>query len=115
MIGAPCRGTAFLYSGRPDPEWTITATQLLRLTKLWKQLPAGGIPPPKAPPLGYRGCAVRCESGEEWFAYQGVASLLRRAHPPEYRVDDKRHFEREVLETAPPGALPEPLLDFAGV
>jgi len=109
MRRARCTGTAFVYSGRPDPEWPITAKQLQVLMRLWKQLPASRIPPARAPPLGYRGCAVRCPSGEEWFAYEGIASLTRRSHRLAFRRDKERHFERKVLESAPPGAIPDTL------
>jgi hypothetical protein len=109
MTHPPCTGTAFIYSGRPDPEWPISAERLTTITRLWENLPPSKAPPKRAPPLGYRGCAVRCEWGEEWFAYEGVASLTRRPHGPVYRLDNERHFERTVLESAPPGAIPEAL------
>jgi len=107
MTGARCSGTAFLYSGRPDPQWPIAAKQLQRLTLLWKQLPTHQTPPPAAPALGYRGCAVRSATGERWFAYGGVVSLTGGTHRPEYRLDAKRQFEGYVLATAPPGEIPD--------
>jgi len=102
-----CSGTVFIYSGRPDPEWLVAPGQLRLLRELWERLPPSDTPPRRAPLLGYRGCGVRCASGEEWFAYEGIASLTRRPHRPDHRRDVERRFERQILKSAPPGTIPE--------
>lgn len=108
MTQGHCIVTVLIFSGRPDPHWEIERGRLEELKRLWERLPQSSTPPPRAPPLGYRGCTVDCTSGDRWFGYEGVVSLKgrgsARAH---YRLDIERLFERAVLETAPVGALPK--------
>jgi hypothetical protein len=99
--------TVLVYSGRPDPHWEIEGDRLEGVKKLWEGLPPSSTPPPRAPLLGYRGCAVHCTSGEQWFGYEGVVAFKSGATGRAgYRLDPKRLFEKAVLETAPAGALP---------
>jgi hypothetical protein len=107
MTRSRCTGTAFVYSGRPDPQWQITDKQLETLKEVWEQLPASRIPPPRPPPLGYRGCAVQCTSGELWSAYGGVVAFRHGVGRSQRRLDKERRFERALLETAPANSLPE--------
>lgn len=106
MTGARCTATARIYSGRPDPEWSLDAEQLATLRRLWRRLPPATSGPPPAPPLGYRGAAVRCASGDRWSAYRGVATFQRGAARPQHREDPGRRFEHAVLATAPADSLP---------
>ena len=101
-----CTATALIYSGRPDPEWEIDNEQLETLKRIWQQLPPSKIPPPAPPPLGYRGAAIRCTSGEEWFAYRTIVTFARGASRPKHRVDDQRRFKQTLLGTAPVNVLP---------
>jgi hypothetical protein len=105
-----CVATASLFAGRPDPEWMIDDAQLDTLLGIWRGLAASAAGPPAPPPLGYRGCALRCANGDEWHAYGGVATQGRGNRPPEHRTDVGRRFERALLATAPAGALPDGLL-----
>ena len=94
-----------MFSGRPDPVWTITERQRASLIRLWTRLGPTRERQPTAPSLGYRGAELACPSGERWFAYGGVASLtVNRIE--ELRADPKRAFERAILETAPRGMVP---------
>jgi hypothetical protein len=103
-----CIATVLVNSGRPDPHWQIDDGRLEVIRRLWARLPPSSAPPPRAPLLGYRGCAVQCTSGEQWFGYEGVVAFKSGATAPAgYRLDPRRLFEKAVLESAPVGALPK--------
>jgi hypothetical protein len=91
-----------LYSGRPDPEWEVGA----HLAERWNDLPPLTGDPPAPPPLGYRGVTLTGPQGERYEAYGGAVVRDRR----ERRADPGRAFERAVLDSAPPGLLPEGLV-----
>lgn len=95
---------ARVFSGRRDPEWPIAPELGERLAALWATLPPAAEPKPKPPPLGYRGSFLRRRDGAEWRAWGGVVE--RGPEPGEAREDRDRVFERQLLESAPAGALP---------
>jgi hypothetical protein len=106
MSKAQCIATALIYSGRPDPEWNIDRWQLKGLKEIWQELPSSKVGPPAPPPLGYRGAALHCPSGEEWYAYGRIVTLKRGASRAKHRADDESRFEQTLLSTAPKSALP---------
>jgi hypothetical protein len=93
------RATARLYSGRPNPEWDVDDELATRFDAL---PPLEGNPPPPAPPLGYRGVALVAGDGTLIEAWGGAVTRGGR----ELRADPGREFERAVLASAPPGAVP---------
>jgi hypothetical protein len=105
-----CTGAAFVFSGRPDPEWQVPADAGTRLRAIWSGLTPGAPALPAAPALGYRGCALRCPPGDEWRAYGGVVSHAAGSGAVDHRSDPERTFERLLLSTAPGGTLPPSLL-----
>ena len=100
-----CRATASIFSGRPDPQWSVPASTANRLKRLWRQLDAAEGPAGRAPALGYRGVTLECAAGDSWFAYGGTVSRGR-----EHRRDPERRFERELLQSAPAGLIPAAVL-----
>lgn len=50
-----------IFSGRPNPAWTLSAAEAAALARLLAQLPPGAAP--KAVGLGYRGFVVSDGSG----------------------------------------------------
>lgn len=95
---------AGLFSGRPDPAWTLAPDVAAEFRQRWRQLAlrddAGDWP---VPPLGYRGCHV--SNGDlQWRLFAGRARLTQAGALRESRLDPRRALERWVLETAP-GAL----------
>jgi hypothetical protein len=101
---------ALMYSGRPDPKWTVPESQADALLVLWDQLPLypGWSEPP--PRLGYRGCWLHAPDGRRWIAHDRVVVLLAprdadasRSTVSDVRRDDQRAFERALLGTAPAG------------
>jgi hypothetical protein len=99
-----------IFSGRPDPTWTIGADEAKRLKALWKSLEPYKGPLPRAPVLGYRGVFLRDSAGRDWFAYGGGVTL-KTARGAESRRDLERKFEAQLLSSAPPNALPPQLID----
>jgi hypothetical protein len=101
-----------VFSGRRDPTWQLPASSARRLETLWQQLQPLEGAPPKPPPLGYRGCFASDPAGRLWEAYRGAVALLGPGGR-EVRRDPSRAFERLVFESAPPGVLPEGLVEVA--
>ena len=106
MSDSACTASASLYSGRPDPEWPVHDARVKALERMWDALAPSATGPRQAPPLGYRGSALRCSSGHVWFAFDGVATHRQGNGPSEHRIDGGRRFEQALLDTAPTGALP---------
>ena len=89
-----------IFSGRPDPIWTINEETAGKLLRVW-----GGLMPHRGPiltppGLGYRGCFLQeRQLDRRWEAYEGVVSL-----GAEIRSDPHRSFESALLNTAPPNS-----------
>jgi hypothetical protein len=101
--------TASIYSGRPDPEWTVPADVAGRLASAWDRL--SDVPERRQaepPGLGYRGCTLTAPDGRRWHAYGGVV-VLRAGALHQAREDVDRAFEKALLATAPAGAIPASL------
>lgn len=88
--------TMNIYSGRPDPKWTLSQADLATLLTRLDALPeARGEAPASHAALGYRGLSVTfsggaaAEFGAGRITLDGGASL----------VDDKRALERWLVET----------------
>jgi hypothetical protein len=89
---------AELFSGRPNPVWTISRRTAGKLLRLWDRLAPHCGAKPTPPGLGYRGCFLEeHQSDRRWEAYAGVVSL-----GTEIRSDAHRAFEKALLNTAPP-------------
>ncbi len=108
---APWQGGASLFSGRPDPTWSVSARAARHLEAIWEKLEPTSAPLPTAPPLGYRGCFVRDPRGRQWYAYGGRV-LLTTGGASETRADPNRQFEKTLLESAPADILPANFLTF---
>ena len=93
-----------LYSGRPDPSWTLTDAQSAELTRLLGSLPSAFGDPAEGG-LGYHGFyIVPGEAGRAdrtLVAYRGAVADLGSGSRP-YRLDAKRTVERYLLETGRP-------------
>ena len=98
------------FSGRRDPHWPLDAEVARRLEALWEELEPLAATAPEPPPLGYRGVEVRDPSGRCWEAYRGAVTSAG-----ERRADPDRAFERLILDTAPPSAVPAQVRELAGL
>lgn len=98
-----------MFSGRPNPRWSVGHAIVGELLAAWDRLSPGRGPAAELPPLGYRGCALRAPDGRVWLAAAATVTLCRpgQAAADEVVRDDPGHaFERRLLGTAPPGLLP---------
>ena len=102
------QGRCALFSGRPDPVWTVSQRDAASLARIWSRLLPHTGPAVRPPALGYRGCCVS-GAGGEWCVYRGVVTHTD-AERQEVRRDADREFERSVLASAPPALLPMALL-----
>jgi hypothetical protein len=102
---------ASLFSGRPDPVWTVDAAIASRILARWPELSPTHDPAPVPPALGYRGSFLRNPEGHEWRAFGGIVET-DHGGARDARRDDARTFEKAVLATAPEGRLPENLMLF---
>lgn len=100
-----CIGEASIFSGRPDPTWNVGGDVVKKLEAIWMALDHWSGEHPSAPPLGYRGCFLRCTPDIEWFAYKGIVTL-KTPKVSESRIDKDKDFERVLLSSAPKGLLP---------
>lgn len=98
-----------VFSGRPDPTWSLSEEIGTKLQQLYEAMESYEEPAPSAPPLGYRGAFLRDDAGHEWSAYHGVVTLTEPNHT-EARRDSGRQFERAIIDSAPQGLIPPPLL-----
>ncbi len=100
---------AIIFSGRPDPTWTINAETARELQQVWINLQPWSGKAPSAPPLGYRGCFLRSGEGREWFVFGGMVTR-KGVGGSESRLDKEHFFEKLLLNSAPPGLLPASFL-----
>ncbi len=101
-----------LFSGRPNPRWSLSAEQVEELARRLAELPAAE--PPTAPPaLGYRGLELTNPEGAADLPrririYAGVLSVTREGSTLHFR--DESLIEQWLIEQA--RALGLPLPDF---
>lgn len=100
-----CQAEALVFSGRPNPTWTVAEGVVKKLEEIWRSLAPALPEMPPPPPLGYRGCLLRCGPDLEWLAYKGTV-MRKTGTKREYRQDADREFEKLLLGSAPPGSLP---------
>ena len=95
-LGAQARAvvTMNIYSGRPDPTWTLEGGDLAELMTRLDALPEAQGAPPASGALGYRGLTVSFPDGQELQTAAGRAAIGAAA------FDDKgRGFERWIVGT----------------
>lgn len=90
-----------LYSGRPNPSWSLTPDEVSQLVERVGGLaPAAGVEPPGR--LGFRGLRFRLYAkGREIASAESFDGHLRFQDPPGPRhlADPGRELERWLLET----------------
>lgn len=104
----PWIGGASVFSGRPDPIWSVDRDVARRLEEIWDSLEPWSGEQSTPPILGYRGCFLRAPEGHAWLAH-GELVTLEAAGGPDSRRDRARAFELLLLSSAPEGMLPPTL------
>ena len=97
------RVEADLFSGRPNPAWTLDAAEAEDLADLLRLLPPGGAAP-EPPGLGYRGMVVRGVEAAlpgctELRLFRGAAAAECAAGPRTF-TDRERAVERWLVDSA---------------
>jgi len=93
--------TLGIYSGRPDPAWTLSDGEAGGLRMLVESLPIATAVPPEGG-LGYHGFLVRIADdsggGSIYLVYDGVVSLAGSGRRDVW-LDPSREVERFLLRT----------------
>ena len=105
------KGSALLYSGRPDPEWEIEDVPAVNLVKYWASLPKLNYSFETSSALGYKGCCLISDNNLKWYAYKEVVCLYVNDEALESRKDSNRIFEISLISTAPAGVIPSTFVD----
>ena len=106
----PSEASALIFSGRPDPIWTLPAALTRQLLDLWNQAKPVQQMPSLRTGLGYRGCTWRM-ADDEWIACDGTITRYRKGNAVESRADVGRKFERLLIGSCPGDAVPAQFLD----
>jgi hypothetical protein len=108
---AVAQATLDVFSGRPNPTWTLTAAETKelqgRLARLATKLPAA----PDVPDLGYRGVQLTLGAMELSVARGGVS--IQQGGTVTHLADAGRQLERWLVQTAQGKVSPD-ILKIAG-
>ena len=98
-----------VFSGRPNPEWTLTAAEAAELEAMTASLPVAAALPPPFDGLGYRGIVARNPADPGWslVAFRDTVRVLT-PEGSEVRADPDATVERWLLGTA--GGAVDPAL-----
>lgn len=83
-----------VYSGRENPEWSLSPAQTEDLMRRFKELPVVADGPVPFDGLGYRSVSAELDGGSEIVANRGL--VVRGA---EKRLDAGRAFESWLVAT----------------
>jgi hypothetical protein len=91
--------TALLFSGRPNFEWILTASQQKSWMKLWEEaaLSKTGLEQPSI--LGYTGCRLQYNKHSHWQLYNGSVLFYEDGKIVSKKDEDKK-MELFLLNTA---------------
>ena len=90
-----------IFSGRPNPEWILTATEAAELEAMTTSLALAETPPLPFNDLGYRGIIVTDPERVGWslVVYRDTVRL-RTSEGTTVRVDPGGTVERWLLDTS---------------
>ena len=94
-VALPVKVTLGVYSGQPDPVWSLTGEEAAGLERLLAMLPDGTDTPPVGG-LGYHGFTIE-RPRSTLIAYQGVVASPGEG-PRTVKADPTRSVERYLLE-----------------
>lgn len=92
--------TAFMFSGRRNPLWKLSAAQAEEWLTKWNAAPV--ISPVPSPPdkLGYTGCRIEKDEHHYWMVEKGFVAYYKNGVIC-YKDDTYRVMELFILSTAP--------------
>ena len=90
-----------IFSGRPNPEWTLTAAQAAELEAMTASLTFAEAPPPPFDGLGYRGIVATDPERPGWslVAFRDTVRL-GTSEGTAVRADPGGTIERWLLDTS---------------
>jgi hypothetical protein len=91
---------AFVFSGRPNPEWELTDKQAHDWMNLWEAAPSSGKEVQRIPRLGYTGCRLQLNEHSYWFIYDSCVSFYDKGMVIS-KKDVEKKMEFFLLNTAP--------------
>jgi hypothetical protein len=89
-----------LFSGRPNPEWQLTATQMDTWQSLWEAAISSDIPIAPLHNLGYTGCKLQTNREAYWFVVNGLVGFYAKQETI-FKKDTDAVMELFLLNTAP--------------
>jgi hypothetical protein len=91
-----------IYSGKPNPNWSLSKEMILDLLQRLRALEPSGTAPVEFDGLGYRGVRASLEDNSRLTASlivsRGAVTILRDSHQSWYR-DDGRQLELWLVRT----------------
>jgi hypothetical protein len=91
---------AFLFSGRPNPQWPLTEEQATDWMKLWEAATPSVKEARQLAILGYTGCKLHHDKHSYWLMADGCVSFFDQDTVIN-RSDPGRKMEYFLLHTAP--------------
>jgi hypothetical protein len=92
--------TALLFSGRPNFEWALIASQQKNWMQLWEDAALSDTAVKQPSVLGYTGCRLQYDEHSHWYLYNGCVSFYEEGKTVS-KKDDERKMELFLLGTAP--------------
>lgn len=91
---------AFLFSGRPNPQWRLSKAQMKEWNAQWDEAPLSDNKVERPAILGYTGCLLQNEEHSYWIIYNGCLSFYS-GDKMICKIDEGRQLERWLLNTGP--------------
>jgi hypothetical protein len=101
--------TLHIFSGRPNPTWTLKNHEWVFLKSVWNRLSQCSAQDINPPGLGYHGISAEHENHESFFTFQGDVSR-ESSEEIEWCKDPTHEFEQYLLSTRPDKIVPDELL-----
>lgn len=92
--------TAFIFSGRKDPEWMLNKKQAAQWMKLWQQASLSDKEAVLPSVLGYRGCKLKENELSYWQLFNGLVSHYSKEGVIS-KEDTGKQMETFLMNTAP--------------
>ncbi len=97
---ASCTAEAFIFSGRPNPQWELDPEQMKSWMQQWEEASYSDSEVQRPPVLGYNGCRLQKDEHSYWIICNSYVSFYGTNTVINKRDDDRR-MELWLLHTAP--------------
>jgi hypothetical protein len=90
---------AFVFSGRPNPQWVLTEIQARDWMKLWHDAIPSGKEVQRPSRSGYTGCRLHFNEHSYWILFDSCVSFYDKGQLIS-KTDSEREMEYFLLHTA---------------